>query len=165
MSVSSSNLTHIIFVHLLEFEIPHLYLTLYLFFILFILFCMNKNTYLAWPSLNANLAQIYSKISQITLWAFGLRLGRGVSPNFQPQQVSLRLQQIFLLSLKIIQIMPKCNLLKEYYGTFREFIQKALVTQTIITSNNVVHVQRKYETNYCLNKSMSTSNKMFCNSN
>ena len=46
----------------------------------------------AWPSLNANWAlQIYGKISQITLWAFDLRLGRGVSPNFQPQQVSLRL--------------------------------------------------------------------------
>ena len=57
--------------------------------------------------------------------------------------------------------MPKCNFIKEYYGTFREFFQKVLVTQTIITSNNVVHVQRKYETNYCLNKSMSMSDNMF----
>ena len=46
---------------------------------------------LAWPSLNANRAQIYGKISRITLWAFDLRLGRGVSPNFQPQWVSPRL--------------------------------------------------------------------------
>ena len=38
---------------------------------------------LAWPSLNANWALIYSKISRTTLWAFDLRLGRGVSPNFQ----------------------------------------------------------------------------------
>ena len=47
---------------------------------------------LTWPSLNANQARIYGKISRITLWAFDLRLGRGVSPHFQPQQVSLRLQ-------------------------------------------------------------------------
>ena len=167
MSVSNSNLTHIIFVHVLEFGIPHLSLTFYLFFILFILFCMNKNTYLAWPSLNANRAQIYGKISQITLWAFGLRLRRGVSPNFQPQQVSLRLQQIFLLCLKIIQIMSKCNFIKEYSRTFREFFQKALVSQTIVSSNNVVHVhvQGKYETTYCLQKSMLMSDKMFCISN
>ena len=46
---------------------------------------------LAWPSLNANRAQIYGKISRITLWAFERRLGRGISPNFQPQWVSLRL--------------------------------------------------------------------------
>ena len=46
---------------------------------------------LAWPNLNANWARIYCKISRITLWAFDLRLGRGVSPNFQPQRVSLRL--------------------------------------------------------------------------
>ena len=46
---------------------------------------------LAGPSLNANRAQIYGKISRITLWVFDLRLGRGISPNFQPRQVSLRL--------------------------------------------------------------------------
>ena len=47
---------------------------------------------LAWPSLNANRARIYGKISRITLWAFDLRLGRGVSPNFQPRRVSLTIQ-------------------------------------------------------------------------
>ena len=46
---------------------------------------------LAWPSLTTNWALIYCKISRITLWAFDLRLGRGVSPNFQPRRVSLRL--------------------------------------------------------------------------
>ena len=43
------------------------------------------------PSLNANWASIRGKISQITLWAFDLRLGRGVSQNFQHWSVSLRL--------------------------------------------------------------------------
>ena len=47
----------------------------------------------AWPSLNANWARICGKISRITLWAFDLRLGRGVSPNFQPRWISLRLRQ------------------------------------------------------------------------
>ena len=46
---------------------------------------------LAWPSLNTNRARIHVKFSRITLWAFDLRLGRGVSQNFQPQRVSLRL--------------------------------------------------------------------------
>ena len=47
---------------------------------------------LAWHSLNANWARICGKISLITLWAFDLRLGRGVSrsPNLQPRRVSLR---------------------------------------------------------------------------
>ena len=31
---------------------------------------------LAWPSLNANWARIYGKISRITLWTFDLRLGK-----------------------------------------------------------------------------------------
>ena len=46
---------------------------------------------LAWPSLNANRARTYGKISRITLRAFDLRLGRGVSPNFKPLRVSPRL--------------------------------------------------------------------------
>ena len=46
---------------------------------------------LAWPSLTTNWVLIYCKISRITLWAFDLRLGRGVSRNFQPRRVSLRL--------------------------------------------------------------------------
>ena len=49
---------------------------------------------LTWPSLNAislHTARIYGKISRISLWAFDLRLGRGVNPNFQPRRVSLRL--------------------------------------------------------------------------
>ena len=33
---------------------------------------------LAWPSLFANRARIYGKISPNTLWAFDLRLGGGV---------------------------------------------------------------------------------------
>ena len=45
----------------------------------------------AWPSLNAKWDRIYSKFSRITLWAFDLNLGRGVSPNFQPRRVSLKL--------------------------------------------------------------------------
>ena len=38
---------------------------------------------LAWPSLNANRARIYGKISRITLWPFERRLGRGISPNIK----------------------------------------------------------------------------------
>ena len=47
---------------------------------------------LAWPSLNANRDRIYGKLSRITLGAFDLRPGRGVSPSFQPQRVSPRLE-------------------------------------------------------------------------
>ena len=48
---------------------------------------------LALPSFNANWTRIYSKNSRNTLWTFDLSLGRGVSPNFQPRRVSLRLRQ------------------------------------------------------------------------
>ena len=45
---------------------------------------------LAWSSLNANRDWIYDKMSWITLWAFVLRPGIGVSLNFQPWRVSQR---------------------------------------------------------------------------
>ena len=82
-------------------------------------------------SLNANRVRIYGKISQITLSVFDLRLRRGVSPNFQPRRVSLRLACTYIaFSLFLAYNDNIINQLIKTYYTFE--IYTYYIKQTYI---------------------------------